>query len=945
MNSPLPEATIKNTFANQIVAYESGDLHLASIITDLDALPKEMRPEIIFKEIGKTKIVTEKAQEQPEGKSEAAQTTASNKKAKLKKPSPQSSSQVPKGKKKKESVSPTEPYTSDSGRAQPKDNSTEANPSGSSQQELEELSQRTSLGGDGEGNESVSAQHTLEFESAHAPPVTSHILHSLDARTNDVSQVTQAETKAPNSTANDEVLDDSIRITEATFVSAVAGKDASAEPIITITFNDASASELVVKPEEDEPIQGNLDSLVDFEFDEELLEENQSFDSEPAFNLANAPPLPKIQNLEQPYQQPPISHQHPFFPQGSTPTYTTSPTFQPSLQFLHPQNHNVPKPINYDEPSKKELDSATESESPTEMQIEQALCGLGNIPFVDPASAQPPPPLSVEAQLEKQYAEVQSLLLKVEDLTKSLTANTTSIADMKGAQMFIATELIKVAGNEGLVGGKLNELVHVNNKISLAIREAFRLTKRDVQASVVANLTSGIELIKQEVMVVGKEVNELVKKPIVDVTVLGSSIGGDVFEKLKSELSQNLVAQISVSVAEKVEEKIKEMVAELTKDTNEKMDKAINEVKISLEEILTLLKKEQVVAPSVPSFTEDDRKQLQEVVNKEALNLNSNFRLRSQFAQMSKGLADCLKQQSWDPLKGMQMTIEEFAKLPSEVPKGGRDPVPIRLLASTQEFIQATMKQTEPEPARKDKGKAPVVDEPKSKGSKGSGLVVGENVDEYGYPLHDTEADSKKLEALQKQVSNQYIMWRENKERERAQHLSMGSLDHIDVAALGLTLERYQKIKNDPTVQKAMLEMGDYEYGIKYSPFKQKLDHLTFKLSVEDLVKNREKDMAIKKKEIMAEVLKVEKQLARPPMKPKVTGPRSARKSARDADLSTFKPMSEDTVQIQNKHENDQYEHYMKHRSNPAKILDVDVVKEDGLRLFDLVVKIEERVA
>jgi hypothetical protein len=180
---------------------------------------------------------------------------------------------------------------------------------------------------------------------------------------------------------------------------------------------------------------------------------------------------------------------------------------------------------------------------------------------------------------------------------------------------------------------------------------------------------------------------------------------------------------------------------------------------------------------------------------------------------------------------------------------------------------------------------------------------------------------------------------------ERERHLKMGTLDHIDAAALGLSLERYQKIKNDTRVQNAVVDMMDYEYGMIYSPLEQKLESLTFKLSIDDLKKNREAEMARKKKEILANVLKVEKELSRPPVKPKVTGPRSSRKNVRDADLSSFKPMSEDATELQRKQEKDQYEHYMKHRSNPAKIIDMEVTKADGLKLFDLIVKREGRAA
>ena len=124
MNSPRPDTAIKNTFDKQKIAYESGELHLASIITDLDALPKQLKPEITFQEIGKPKTETNQTKELSEGKSEASQTNASDKIAKTKnkknqkKQSPQTSSQVPKNLKKKKNVSPSEPSTSDSGMVQ-----------------------------------------------------------------------------------------------------------------------------------------------------------------------------------------------------------------------------------------------------------------------------------------------------------------------------------------------------------------------------------------------------------------------------------------------------------------------------------------------------------------------------------------------------------------------------------------------------------------------------------------------------------------------------------------------------------------------------------------------------------------------------------------------------------------------------------------------------------
>lgn len=125
-----------------------------------------------------------------------------------------------------------------------------------------------------------------------------------------------------------------------------------------------------------------------------------------------------------------------------------------------------------------------------------------------------------------------------------------------------------------------------------------------------------------------------------------------------------------------------------------------------------------------------------------------------------------------------------------------------------------------------------------------------------------------------------------------------------------------------------------YEAGRSYSPLEQKLDSLTFNMSIEDLIKNHTSEMENKKKDILADVQKVVRQLNKPPPKPKVTGPRTSKtKHARDADLSTFQPISEKAAQAKDKHEKDQYDFYMKHRCNPAKILEVEILKKDQLKL------------
>lgn len=232
----------------------------------------------------------------------------------------------------------------------------------------------------------MSSQHTLEVESARAPPETSQILHFLHAQTVDVSQVKQRGTEVSTSAAHEKAPEGGSGVTEATPVSVAApltGDDAlvltTAEPGAGSgsVETDQGISDQMNVWDEDEPNQENISSLADFEFDGNLLEENPS-DSEPTFNLVEQPmppPPPSIQedqpqmniiDLDPPYQPPPISHQHPYFPPGSTPAYVTSPRFTPQLQHLHPQIHDVPRQRTYDLPedTAEDLDSETESEAP-----------------------------------------------------------------------------------------------------------------------------------------------------------------------------------------------------------------------------------------------------------------------------------------------------------------------------------------------------------------------------------------------------------------------------------------------------------------------------------------------------------------------------------------------------------------------------------------------------
>nr|XP_043612542.1 ATP-dependent RNA helicase ddx46-like [Erigeron canadensis] len=190
------------------------------------------------------------------------------------------------------------------------------------------------------------------------------------------------------STSNEETLGSSTRVTEAQLVSSeVVPTLTNSEPTLTPVEEPASPP---------------------------LLQQQQQQQQQ---NIIDHDP---------PYQPPPISHQHPIFPQGTTPAYVTSAVFQPSLQFLHPQIHVVPPRRTYDLPGEqeKELDSETESDGPSERILERSLASIRTTPFVASASTLTAAPLSMEAQLEKSQTEVQNLLIQVEGLSKSLAANT-----------------------------------------------------------------------------------------------------------------------------------------------------------------------------------------------------------------------------------------------------------------------------------------------------------------------------------------------------------------------------------------------------------------------------------------------------------------------------------------------------------------------------------------
>jgi gag-polypeptide of LTR copia-type/Zinc knuckle len=102
--------SVQCALPNQQKAYLSGDLHLASIITDVHELPNEFRPDITFKNTFCTN--TEAVKDQSEVRTEVVQTTTPVKKTTEKKSLPQSSSQ------KKKNVSLPEPSFSTSEKAQ-----------------------------------------------------------------------------------------------------------------------------------------------------------------------------------------------------------------------------------------------------------------------------------------------------------------------------------------------------------------------------------------------------------------------------------------------------------------------------------------------------------------------------------------------------------------------------------------------------------------------------------------------------------------------------------------------------------------------------------------------------------------------------------------------------------------------------------------------------------
>ena len=115
MSSPNPDRAIKQIIPDQRKAYLSGELHLASIMDDVHALPVELKPEIIFKGSTSSSNETIKSQSPTEDKTGTVQTTGPAVKATLKKPSPQSS-KASQSQKKKNKPFP-KPITSSSGKA------------------------------------------------------------------------------------------------------------------------------------------------------------------------------------------------------------------------------------------------------------------------------------------------------------------------------------------------------------------------------------------------------------------------------------------------------------------------------------------------------------------------------------------------------------------------------------------------------------------------------------------------------------------------------------------------------------------------------------------------------------------------------------------------------------------------------------------------------------
>jgi hypothetical protein len=136
----------------------------------------------------------------------------------------------------------------------------------------------------------------------------------------------------------------------------------------------------------------------------------------------------------------------------------------------------------------------------------------------------------------------------------------------------------------------------------------------------------------------------------------------------------------------------------------------------------------------------------------------------------------------------------------------------------------------------------------------------------------------------------------------------------------------------------------ELEITREYTKENQELDHLSFNKPIPELAKERLKEHAAARRKILETVHLVEKDLEKKsklPVKPRT----QAKKAARDSDLSKFKPIEEDPVTKAKEMENlkTQYTFFMKHRSNPLKIIDVKITGLTPLKLYDLIITREDQ--
>jgi hypothetical protein len=193
---------------------------------------------------------------------------------------------------------------------------------------------------------------------------------------------------------------------------------------------------------------------------------------------------------------------------------------------------------------------------------------------------------------------------------------------------------------------------------------------------------------------------------------------------------------------------------------------------------------------------------------------------------------------------------------------------------------------------------------------------------------------------LQKIVGAQYSSELTKWEERRKEYERTGTLDLVNARDLGINLEKYKKIKDDPRIVKALKMIGDLEINKVYTSKNQELDHLSFNTPIPDLVKQREEEQAITRKKIVELVKQVEKDLEKKTKAPQKPKTHMTRKSAKDSDLSSFQAaVSTPDQQAQELQlMKSQYEHFMNHRDEPEKITNVVITGLNQLKMFEMVV-------